>query len=513
MALRKSFRLKRDLWLISNWATSCPAFKKLMEMCEEGDRASMAQAFEYLELKNNEVLFRQGDAGDAFYTILKGKVEVLVEGQGRVVTYGPLESFGERSLENSAPRAGTVRCIADCELIRITAARYHSLKAKLKADREDKAVMSLNKNWKPPFSWKFTKLQHLARQATHKSFNPLQQNTHPDKMVEPDAAENRKIIFTEGDASDGSFYILISGKCVAKRHITEEKITRWPASKTQDELTLNVQSKQVTVKTLEPGEIFGEDAWMGITRRGYTVEVMEEGAEMITMCKEEFDKLMTTVESQAFADHITTLRNDLYKSADFFHLPLIKASLEKKKIEKLKRESFGPSYSSKKEAEENQKNKKNSGFPPLFKGKSNSFRISQLPSHQNASPIGNKKEKDKLPVFLTSRGTRLSAQAVLQAVNSTKNSSHESPRASSRKIVLEYTKQGEIKPKFAPFCLISEENLTNSKAVRSVPNLPPRNSRRSRAGTYDASLIRPSGVVRERRSRGGNKSAIGICMT
>ncbi|MGB3508268.1 MAG: cyclic nucleotide-binding domain-containing protein [Microcoleaceae cyanobacterium] len=64
-----------------------------------------------------QIIFKENDAGDSFYIILSGSVEVISEKTGKLIaTLHEGEFFGEMSLLLSAPRTATVKTFEDCIL-------------------------------------------------------------------------------------------------------------------------------------------------------------------------------------------------------------------------------------------------------------------------------------------------------------------------------------------------------------------------------------------------------------
>jgi hypothetical protein len=66
-------------------------------------------------VESGEVVFNQGEAGDLFYVVGDGRVEVVRDG-ARLAVIGSGGSFGELALLNDCPRSATVRALEDARL-------------------------------------------------------------------------------------------------------------------------------------------------------------------------------------------------------------------------------------------------------------------------------------------------------------------------------------------------------------------------------------------------------------
>jgi hypothetical protein len=76
----------------------------------------------------SDVLFREGDPGDAFYIILSGSVEVFVENLNKQLTILQIgQFFGELSLMLGIPRTATVQAIEDTILFVINNKGFENL--------------------------------------------------------------------------------------------------------------------------------------------------------------------------------------------------------------------------------------------------------------------------------------------------------------------------------------------------------------------------------------------------
>jgi CRP-like cAMP-binding protein len=82
---------------------------------------SLVAELALVTLMRGEMLFREGDRGDALYVIVEGEVAVQAEGPPRVemARLGAGSFIGEVALMTDQPRSATVTATADCELLRI----------------------------------------------------------------------------------------------------------------------------------------------------------------------------------------------------------------------------------------------------------------------------------------------------------------------------------------------------------------------------------------------------------
>jgi CRP-like cAMP-binding protein len=85
---------------------------------------------EAVPLKAGEVIFSEGDAGDAWYVLYRGGVEVLKQapdGESVITTLDPRACFGEISILDGLPRSATVRATDDSTVFRIAREVFEEL--------------------------------------------------------------------------------------------------------------------------------------------------------------------------------------------------------------------------------------------------------------------------------------------------------------------------------------------------------------------------------------------------
>lgn len=84
------------------------------------------------------VIIRQGEEGDRFYTIARGRAEVIVSGEGEDVrrALGPGDFFGEIALLHDVPRTATVRAESNMVLWELTREDFEELQRRASEFRD-----------------------------------------------------------------------------------------------------------------------------------------------------------------------------------------------------------------------------------------------------------------------------------------------------------------------------------------------------------------------------------------
>ena len=72
------------------------------------DHAGTREAKDDASFGAGQHIISQGEAGDAFYVLKSGEVEVVVEGEGTIATLVGVDYFGEMGLLNDEPRGASV---------------------------------------------------------------------------------------------------------------------------------------------------------------------------------------------------------------------------------------------------------------------------------------------------------------------------------------------------------------------------------------------------------------------
>jgi CRP/FNR family transcriptional regulator, cyclic AMP receptor protein len=101
----------------------------LFEMLSDAELDVLAELSRPRRFAAGEVVFSQGDAGDALFVLQSGEVEVVTRppGDGADAPLAVLEppaSFGEMSLVDREVRSATVRARTECAALQLTAENF-----------------------------------------------------------------------------------------------------------------------------------------------------------------------------------------------------------------------------------------------------------------------------------------------------------------------------------------------------------------------------------------------------
>jgi MFS family permease len=83
----------------------------------------LARGLDPVHVSARQAVIRQGEPGDRFYVIEKGRADVI-GGDRLVTTLGPGEGFGEIALLRRVPRTATVRAATDLDLYALRCDRF-----------------------------------------------------------------------------------------------------------------------------------------------------------------------------------------------------------------------------------------------------------------------------------------------------------------------------------------------------------------------------------------------------
>lgn len=102
----------------------------LFDGLDAAERGDVVRIMEVRQLREGEVVFREGDLGDAWYVIFEGTADVLKEseaGPREVARLSRGECFGEMSILDGSARSASVQAVTDLTLFRFRRSRFEEL--------------------------------------------------------------------------------------------------------------------------------------------------------------------------------------------------------------------------------------------------------------------------------------------------------------------------------------------------------------------------------------------------
>lgn len=280
---------------------------------------ALAKVIFHRELEPSEVLFYQGDVGDAFYMIYKGRVTVMSNGI-RLAELGEGASFGEKALVREEPRNATIQAVEKTGLIALRKKDYKETLTTYQEAQTNAFIDFLHRSSTLFRSWSRTKLRQLASCLVFKRMRA------------------QEYVVRQGSPVD-SLYFLYRGECLVQKEFTHRVLNRWPSGVRDWETKVKEYIRPLALRRLLPGDHFGEELLFGLQEREFTV-VANHDVEVLVLNQEDSRKLL---DGQAFRA-IESMFNRLRQSVDKVHsLAEAKMSLARRG-QTLKEQSVGPSY-------------------------------------------------------------------------------------------------------------------------------------------------------------------------
>jgi CRP-like cAMP-binding protein len=101
---------------------SAPVFERV----NGEDIAALARVAEVETYAPAQVVFREGEMGDALFVIVRGRIEIASGGE-RLAELGPGEAFGEMAVLDEVPRSATATAAEETEVLRIGSEEFYEI--------------------------------------------------------------------------------------------------------------------------------------------------------------------------------------------------------------------------------------------------------------------------------------------------------------------------------------------------------------------------------------------------
>lgn len=102
----------------------------IFDNLEPSEIMQIMHIVEVRPLQAGDVVFNEGDPGDAWFVLYKGSVDVLKDtphGENRIASLHPPACFGEMSILDGLPRSAMVRAVEDSVALRIPRSTFDGL--------------------------------------------------------------------------------------------------------------------------------------------------------------------------------------------------------------------------------------------------------------------------------------------------------------------------------------------------------------------------------------------------
>ena len=354
LLMLKSHLSKSDF--IKNTLSSSLLPKQVDELC---------RSLQLEHFSTGDFVFRQNDPGDKMYIILSGSCEVrkkekvdLAHGASEtrekvLFVVQPGQHFGERALSEDQPRAASIACVEDTDLISISKRIYNLLLKSAHADassmggmtdqpgtkpfilkvlskrRETRSPLEIESvagylNWRIPFFQKFTQDQQLEL----------------CRVSEVITIWGKTILFKQGSIGQ-AFYVILTGSVeiwVLKGDQKEQLQARMVAAASASAGSSSAIDETLLgdkVATLNVGEIFGERALENAdSLRMASIVTCDQQTELLVISREDYHKLVSALMNKEIMSKINCLRKtNVFKNTEMIYLKELARYMEPRRFE------------------------------------------------------------------------------------------------------------------------------------------------------------------------------------
>jgi cGMP-dependent protein kinase len=252
---RETFRhaLARSEYENNNVSREALTKVKMLERLSPQDRSALSDAVTLNRFPAGQLIIQKGAAGDVFYMILEGEVEMTdIDGMDGPVTASATSDtsyFGELALMKNAPRACNVTAKTDCKCLALNRADFLKMLGPLEDVMNANFCFGVFKNLKL--------FEGVAEEVIKNAAGKC-------KLIDFEPGTD---IITQGETGD-KFYVISEGECAVLKDDTQ-------------------------VSGLDAGKHFGEQALMGNPARSATIRATGR-VRCFVLDKTSFDEVKKT---------------------------------------------------------------------------------------------------------------------------------------------------------------------------------------------------------------------------
>lgn len=318
-------RKPADLQIIYKWLKQ----KKILVHVANARLLSVSRQIHLFDCPTGTKVVTQGDPGDAFYIVLSGQLEIDINGVV-VSTIGAGTSFGEKALENNAPRAATVIAKAPCKLMVLMASEYQSLAATAQNKQKQELVEFLY--------LRCYAMRHISRAKIF----------YLTKNVVKQYPKKGQVIIRQGDAAS-AVYVVMTGTVNISRRVVPPNSQGTAQSIIEDTGVHRqaIQDVHITILEMHPGDIFGDDCLRSVAKgrnvHSYSATAASAGCSVIMINRKEVAEYFAAGRGDTLRSLLEVCR-ELHTPDDELWQDFLVQTKQQKLLKTLRESAYGESY-------------------------------------------------------------------------------------------------------------------------------------------------------------------------